>query len=87
MTTATELDRILTLATVSLGAARGEMPPKRREDAYEVLTHVQAALADLRDAERAAVTLYREHGATWEDVGAAYGMTKQAAWERFGAGS
>jgi DNA-directed RNA polymerase specialized sigma24 family protein len=84
MTTTEQLDQALRLATVSVGAARGELPPSRREDAYEVLAHVQAALADLHEAERGAVTLYREQGASWADVGAAYGISKQAAWERFG---
>lgn len=33
----------------------------------------------------AAVTEARSYGATWQDVGRAAGMTRQAAWQRWGS--
>jgi DNA-directed RNA polymerase specialized sigma24 family protein len=87
VTTNDQLDRALRLATVSVGAARGELPASRREDAYEVLAHVQNALADLEEAQRGAVELYRSLGASWADVGHAFGISRQAAHERFASPS
>lgn len=36
--------------------------------------------------EARAVDLAREQGASWTDVGAALGISRQAAWERFAPG-
>lgn len=33
---------------------------------------------------KAAVAFDRARGATWEEIGARLGISKQAAWERFG---
>lgn len=43
---------------------------------------VAASLVD--DVERATVAAARAHGASWSEVGAALGISKQAAWLRFG---
>ncbi len=39
----------------------------------------------LAEAETAYVRAAREAGASWETIGEALGVTKAAAWERFGA--
>jgi hypothetical protein len=41
-----------------------------------------AARAEVRLRER--VALLRDRRATWAEIGAALGVTRQAAWERFG---
>jgi hypothetical protein len=41
-----------------------------------------AVQAELRLRER--VALLRDRRATWAEIGAALGVTRQAAWERFG---
>jgi hypothetical protein len=69
-------------------AARWEaLSAARREDAYEVLSHVANALSDLAVVEREAVDLLRSWGGSWESVGTVYGISRQGAYNRFGAGS
>ena len=41
-----------------------------------------AVRAEIRLRER--VTLLRDRRATWAEIGASLGVTRQAAWERFG---
>ena len=47
-----------------------------------------ANIAELRARveiiERSVVAAAREQGATWDQIGSAYGMTRQAAYQRFG---
>ena len=50
-----------------------------------------AAIQDLIDAEAfahqaliATVAAWRARGATWAEIGESYGVSRQAAWERFG---
>ena len=43
----------------------------------------RAALAAERVAREKVVKAREEHGATWEDIGQALGLTRQAAYERF----
>jgi hypothetical protein len=49
--------------------------------ACELVNHVVGEANNLRSA---AVAFDRARSATWEEIGASLGMTKQAAWERFG---
>ena len=78
----------LEAAAESVNAALGEArEAKRQEDAYEVLSHVANAAADLRDIERGAVDWLRSWGGSWQDVGNVYGISRQGAWNRFGEGS
>ena len=37
-----------------------------------------------REELRAAVKAARVNGATWQEIGDSLGVTRQAAWERFG---
>ena len=47
---------------------------------------LEQAAAMVRQLTGEVVTYARQNGSTWEDVGKALGVTKQAAWLRF-AGS
>lgn len=50
----------------------------------EELRHIAAALDIVDHLTRAAVTAARQDGQTWEQVGYALGVTKQAAQQRYG---
>jgi hypothetical protein len=65
-------------------AARDEAHQARRvEDAIEVLTHVENALADLTEARGLAVAQLRAWGASWDRIAGVYGTSRQSAWDRF----
>lgn len=53
------------------------------------MTGIKERAADLDRARRdlqAAVDAARDHGLSWAAVGHALGVSRQAAWERFGRG-
>ena len=54
--------------------------------ALDALAHVLGALDMLELAQRELVAAARENGPTWEQVGNVYGVTRQAARQRFGGG-
>ncbi len=56
-------------------------PSERDALAYAAALHRTARLVD--DGLRAHVAIARDEGATWQQIGDALGMTKQAAHERF----
>lgn len=65
---------------------------KRKADVVNARASVRAALTDLHEvrvavdtAELAAVALLRHAGIPWSEIGAALGISKQAAQQRFGA--
>ncbi len=43
-----------------------------------------ATLDDMRDQLHAHVSVLRTRGVSWEKIGKAMGVSRQAAWERFG---
>lgn len=51
----------------------------------DVLAAVRAAEGHLDDARTQAVTTMKAGGASWSEVGAALGLTRQAAQQRYGA--
>lgn len=54
----------------------------------QTMIRLNAALVDeARDNLQHAVDQARDQGVTWADVGAALGITRQAAWERFAGGA
>ena len=53
----------------------------------DALARVLGALDQLELAERELVAGARDQGATWEAIGQVYGVTRQAAFKRFGGGS
>lgn len=56
---------------------------KANEEILEFLPRVAAVGAQVEDNLRVWVTRARDRGATWARIGAALGMTRQSAWERF----
>lgn len=65
------------LATAAQGLVAADSPLARLE-----LTRIIEDL--LADARTAAVAASREDGATWEEIGLALGISKQAACKRYG---
>jgi uncharacterized protein with PIN domain len=62
----------------------GEAAQTQLRDAFRALESV----AGRREhAQQAIVDALREQGCTWQRVGHLLGITRQAAWERFGKGS
>lgn len=77
-------------ANIIAGAAGSSAPRvapwEHRATLDEVLTKlspVAAASAQVEENLHAWVAKARSLGATWQQVGAALGMTRQSAWERF----
>jgi hypothetical protein len=61
----------------ALDALRALPDPLVRLDA------VREAVEQVQRLEASAVTQARESGATWSEIGAVYGLTKQGAQQRF----
>jgi len=53
------------------------------DDLLANLTRTQAALPQLESTLHEHVELLRSRGISWTRIGAALGVSKQAAWERF----
>jgi hypothetical protein len=60
--------------------------PATLEEILANLRPVAAAEAHAEENLHAWVTKARALGATWAQIGAALGMTRQSAWERFSGG-
>lgn len=54
-----------------------------RTDPLRVIAGIQESQRVLEKWQRKAVRAAREQGATWDDIGSACGVSRQAAWERF----
>jgi hypothetical protein len=52
----------------------------------EVVVATDRLLAVLDELRCACVAEARRQGKSWADIGAALGVSRQAAWERFGRG-
>lgn len=52
-------------------------------DPLVLLVVLANGVANVEDKVREVVTFCRTQGKTWTQIGQAFGMTKQAAWERF----
>ena len=72
-----------------LKAHQGPAPDFAGWDAYtneELLASLapsEATLSAVRDDLRAKVAILRARGVSWTAIGAALGISRQAAWERF----
>jgi hypothetical protein len=53
--------------------------------AIEELRDAADAIENAEQAQRDLVAIYRSQGVPWSTIGDAYGITKQAAQQRFGA--
>jgi hypothetical protein len=54
-----------------------------RQRAAHMLDSMKTARYLLNQAERQVVQVARAHGASWADIGASYGISRQAAQQRF----
>lgn len=54
-----------------------------KSDPIRVIVGIQESHRALEKWQRKAVRAAREQGATWDDIGTACGVSRQAAWERF----
>jgi len=52
-------------------------------DPLRVIAGIREGARNLDDWQQKAVAVAREQGRSWEEIGAACGVTRQAAWERF----
>jgi len=66
--------------------AGSEIPHWHNQSADDLLAHLPQVAAAANQVEaglQARVTRLREQGVTWARIGAALGITRQSAWERF----
>ena len=66
-------------------AARTLRPPKPMEEATELSSDVQAALATLTDTQRRRFLLYHEHGLNHDQIAAVEGCKRQAVTQAIAA--
>lgn len=52
-------------------------------DPLQVIAGIREGARSLDKWQRKAVNIARRQGRTWEEIGKACGITRQAAWERF----
>ncbi|MFF3665572.1 ClpX C4-type zinc finger protein [Microtetraspora malaysiensis] len=74
------------LATLPDPAPAAEIPwPDRAtdEEILELLPRIAAASAQVDASLQVWVDRLRDRGVTWAKIGAALGMARQSAWERF----
>jgi ClpX C4-type zinc finger len=68
------------------GHAEAQVPVwehRSDEEILATLPRVAAASAQVEAGLQARIAHLRAHGITWARIGAALGMTRQSAWERF----
>lgn len=54
-----------------------------RSDPLKVIAGIQQGSGSLDHWQRKAVKAARKQGRTWDEIGSACGVSRQAAWERF----
>jgi hypothetical protein len=54
-----------------------------RSDPLKVMSGIREGSRSLDRWQRKAVKAARKQGRSWDDIGAACGVSRQAAWERF----
>ena len=59
----------------------GEVPPLAREESLELLALSEVVIRKAGYGRQAMVRSARSAGASWTQIGAALGSSKQAAWE------
>ncbi len=78
MTDTNETASVGPLVTVTLTVEDGW-----KSDPMRVIAGIQESHRTLEKWQRKAVRAARDEGATWDDIGTACGVSRQAAWERF----
>jgi hypothetical protein len=89
MATPDDLERQHTLQTATarhdeLRAREALSPPLAREDALELLALSEVIARKAGYGRQLTVRSARSAGASWSQIGAALGTSKQAAWEAHG---
>jgi hypothetical protein len=74
-------------ARKSLTIAAAEVAAAIDADALDRLGRIEYARKMLDDAYAASVRDLHKRGMSWAAIGEVLGITRQAAWERFGQGS
>lgn len=54
-----------------------------RSNPLRIIAGLREGHRSLEEWQRKAVAVAREQGRTWDEIGAACGVSRQAAWERF----
>lgn len=54
-----------------------------RADPLKLLAGIREGQRNLEKWQREAVTAARKQGQSWDEIGTACGVSRQAAWERF----
>jgi hypothetical protein len=54
-----------------------------KDDPLRVISGISDGAKALAKWQRKAVNVARKQGSTWDEIGAAAGVSRQAAWERF----
>jgi alkylation response protein AidB-like acyl-CoA dehydrogenase len=70
-----------------LSAVVADVPDARRSHYVEGVAAACVAVKTARECLDEAVRLARLHGVTWSEIGAELGVSRQAAFQRFGAPS
>jgi hypothetical protein len=79
-----EVDEAVTLAAkVMLGIGDLEEAARMARHPLVLAKTVAASMSILESQLRKVVPILRERGSSWTQIGAALGITKQSAWERF----
>jgi hypothetical protein len=71
-------------STLGKGITARPLPPGPPLDVLDWVTDASAAVGQARRHLAAAVTRARTQGHTWTQIAARLGITRQAAWQRFG---
>jgi hypothetical protein len=83
----TGTDPVGSVAAGGRAAARGLLGPLLAEDSaspLDAIAFIQGAASEIGEGMQAAVQRAREAGRTWAEVGEVLGISRQAAFQRFG---
>ncbi|MFG2142274.1 hypothetical protein [Streptomyces sp. NPDC048650] len=65
-------------------ASHADVQPLSRDEVLEMLALGEVVARKAAEGRQVSVRSAREAGASWSQIGAALGMSKQAAWEAHG---
>jgi hypothetical protein len=54
-----------------------------KSEPLKVISGIREGIRSFDGTLREAVAVARKNGITWEEIGQAWGVSRQAAWERF----
>ena|SRR5918997_455276 len=80
-TATTRYDELRMRDALATMGEKGEVPPLTREESLELLALSEVVIRKAGYGRQAMVRSARSAGASWTQIGAALGSSKQAAWE------